>query len=80
MFRMLAAALMVLASTPTFAATDAEIIEKQYEAAHWCRIPEDAPSKDASEKACADKVALASQLQKLGYCFNDAERDWRKCQ
>lgn len=80
MLRLIALTALVLAANPALALTDAELITRQYEAQHWCKIPEDAPDQAASDKACEDKVALADKLEKLGYCLVLSEQEWHKCQ
>jgi hypothetical protein len=66
-------------ATPAFAVTDGELIAKQYEARHFCRIPEDAPSIKASERACEESRSLAKTLTVKGYCYTVSEQEWVKC-
>jgi hypothetical protein len=66
-------------ASPALATTDAELMQRQYKAQHWCQIPEDAPDVAASDKACADSKALSAWLAEKGYCYDRSEQEWVAC-
>jgi hypothetical protein len=73
--------LAALSPMPVFAASasDQALINKAYEAQHFCRIPEDAPSMEASDKACAERETLWRQVEARGYCFDQHEQEFVTC-
>jgi hypothetical protein len=75
----LLAVLLFLSATPALAVSDRELAQQAYDAYYLCKVPPDAPSQEASDKACAERDGLWKKVKERGYCFFAYEQDFVPC-